>query len=159
MSHINAVILFVLRFVIGYSAVIGIVYISRWTYDNYIDTFKLPYIKQPIEIMNENKIIAVGEPIRMKLEINKPELLEVIASNVNIVCDSGNLITMAINNNKTLPVGEYVIYSDNYLLPNKINDGDTCQFNFINTYRINDSRQSDAILWSSEKFTVVKERD
>lgn len=113
--------------------------------------YQLPNVEQPIEINNPENKIAIGEVISMTLRVSKPVSL-VSRSQPNITCEDGNLVTLS-NSSKTLPVGEYVLKSDNYILPPKVNVGAVCKFNFVNTYQVNPIR-TEIIIWSSELFTV-----
>lgn len=127
-----------------------------WLYYNFFDSYTLPYVTEPIEIVNPNNEIAIGDTIVMKLVIQKTELLPIESNSVNITCDDGNLITMvAPEMAGTLPVGEHVSVIDSYDLPAKATIGSRCQFNFINTYHINQYIE-ETVIWSSEQFKVLK---
>lgn len=114
--------------------------------------YQIPYVKQPIEIMNENKEIRIGEVIRMKLYVSKPKYL-VSNSLPTITCSDGNLVTLAPSS-LTLPRGEYVYESETYVLPPKVAVGAECQFNFNNYYQLNPVR-NEPVTWSSEQFKVL----
>ncbi len=143
-----------LRFLAGYLITLGLIFGTQWTYYEYFDRYVLPTVAQPIEILNEDNEIAIGDVILMKLIIDKPEDILAIESSNDITCEGGNLVTMA--GGGTVSVGQFELISDNYLLPNKVGIGDVCQFNFRNRYQPNRQMQSELITWSSEKFTVVE---
>ena len=114
--------------------------------------YNLPTVKEPIPIENENHVIAIGEPIKMTLIINKPQDMTPTIVAHNITCNDGNLVTLS-STGKTMPKGSYTIHSSSYVLPPKVAKGATCKFNFINTYKLNPLR-SETVTWSSEEFVV-----
>lgn len=115
--------------------------------------YQVSDVKEPIKILNENRQIRVGEPIEMELIVNKPTNIKPVGS-VFITCDDGNLVTMnsAVTN---LPVGEYTVINNRYLLPPKVMVGAKCQFNFSNVYQVNPIREITRE-WNSEYFEVIK---
>lgn len=117
--------------------------------------YQLPVVEVPIEILNTNNVIAVGEPIEMLIKIDKPVELEPNTTKL-IVCDSGNLITLT-SSTRNLPVGQYEITSNTTLLPAKILDGDTCNFKFVVEYHLNPIR-TETQTWYSENFKVIESR-
>lgn len=116
--------------------------------------YHLPDIKEPIPILNQDNKIAVGENIRMQLEINK-RAATVNNNTVFITCDDGNLVTMSSENTKNLPVGTFVVVSDSYVLPPKVKVGSVCTFHFRNNYKVNPIR-SITKDWQSEPFEVKR---
>lgn len=114
--------------------------------------YGLPQITQPMPIENENKTIAIGEPIKMKMEISKPRDMTPSVSQRNLTCNDGNLVTLA-GGTTQIPTGSYTIHSSNYTLPPKVAKGSICKFNFVNTYKLNPLR-SETITYSSEDFKV-----
>lgn len=132
--------------IFGNLALIGLV--AWWL----LHPYGLPQITQPMPIENENNEIAIGEPIRMKLEINKPRDMQPTVVQRNLTCNDGNLVTMAGSPVPT-PVGNYTIHSENFILPPKVAKGSTCRFNFVNTYKLNPLR-SETETYSSEYFLV-----
>ena len=114
--------------------------------------YHLPYVKQPIPILNENKEIRIGQVIKMDLYVSKPEYM-VSESYPTITCTDGNLVTLSPAN-LTLPTGEYIFKSETYVLPPKVAVGSTCQFNFNNVYQVNPLR-TEPVTWSSEQFQVL----
>jgi|APGre2960657404_1045060.scaffolds.fasta_scaffold12679_4 hypothetical protein len=116
-----------------------------------IAPYKVPVVEEPIPIENINKTIAIGEPIEMLLKVEKHKELSPIVQH-NITCTDGNLVAMA-SSPKVIPTGKYTIHSKNFILPPKVAKGATCQFNFINTYKLNPLR-SQTEMWSSEQFKV-----
>lgn len=117
-----------------------------------LQPYELPYIKEPIKILNEDKTVRVGEPIKMEVHYIKLQQTTSINSSPRIECESGNLVTL-VGRNVDLPLGQHTIVSDSYLLPPKILDGDKCRFFFQTTFRINPIKtvQED---WVSDTFTV-----
>jgi hypothetical protein len=116
----------------------------------------LPTVDQPIPILNDDKTIAVGEPIVMELSVNKPQPVNVRGADRFIVCESGNLITLtptAVD----LPTGDFVVTSSSVILPAKIIDGDTCTFLYRISYYINPIR-SETSDYESEPFTTIQSR-
>lgn len=138
---------------IGYAIIVGnlllIGMVAWWL----LHPYTLPAIKEPIPIMNENKIVAVGEPIKMKLQINKPREMAPTSINRTISCNDGNLVTMTALA-QDMPTGSYTTHSENFILPPKVAKGSTCKFNFQNTYKLNPLR-SETVIWSSEDFRVA----
>lgn len=136
---------------LAWVAIVGNIFLilltGFWLYYPY----KLPYVQQPIEILNENKEIRIGEPIKMKLYVSKQQEL-ISSSRPNITCNDGNLVTLAPAT-KTLPKGEYSFETEAYTLPPKVSIGSMCKFNFVNTYDLNPIR-SETVTWSSGEFKV-----
>ena len=132
--------------IFGNLALIGLV--AWWL----LHPYTLPQIKEPIPIENTDKIVAVGEPIRMKLQIDKPREMAPTSINRTISCNDGNLVTMTALA-QDMPTGHYTIHSENFILPPKVAKGSTCRFNFVNTYKLNPLR-SETETYSSEYFLV-----
>lgn len=126
-----------------------IILTAFWLYYPY----QLPYVEQPIEILNENNEIAVGETIKMKINIVKEREAEVIVR-PNITCNDG-VITPLVSKDITLPLGAHIRFSNDYQMP-PAPVGSKCMFNFEVTYEVNPIR-TENITWSSEEFKVVKE--
>jgi len=116
--------------------------------------YQVSDVKVPIEILNENNEIAVGETIQLELQLTKPNNLRPNGS-VFITCKGGNLITLN-GSPQDLPVGQYTVKNDRYILPNKVSVGGKCTFVFKNSYPVNPVREITKT-WTSEEFTVVKE--
>lgn len=115
--------------------------------------YQVSEVKVPIEIENENNQIRVGERIEMRLQISKPNNIKPEGT-VFISCDDGNLVTMA-SLTSNLPVGEYSLINDKYVLPPKVAVGSKCVFNFRNSYQVNPIR--DIVKeWYSESFEVIR---
>ena len=112
----------------------------------------LPTVVTPIPILNPDQRIAVGEPIRMLLTIDKPQDVATERTSRAIVCDSGNLVTLT-ESTRDVPVGSFTTVADNVDLPPKVTPGDTCRFRYTVDYRINPIR-IDTVEWLSEPFTV-----
>jgi hypothetical protein len=118
--------------------------------------YEVSEVQVPIKILNENKEIPVNDNIIMELEVNKPNDRPVATASRSIVCDDGNLITLAPSVNN-LPVGEYTIVNDTFVLPPKTRPGAKCSFVFVNTYKVNPIREITKT-WTSEEFLVLRER-
>lgn len=112
----------------------------------------LPTITQPLPVLNEDHVVDVGEPIRLRLDVVKPTDLTTVATDRFITCDSGNLIPLA-SNPTSLPVGEYTIDADSVVLPPKALPGEVCILRYVITYRINPVRE-ERLSMESEPFTV-----
>lgn len=112
----------------------------------------LPTIKQPIPVLNPGQEIAVGEPIRLRLDVSKPQDINVESTDRFLVCESGNLVTLT-GTARDLPLGNYTIIADSTLLPNKVAVGDECQFLYRVRYYVNPIRDAD-VEYLSEPFTV-----
>lgn len=129
------------------SASILLLLLSFWS----LYPYPTPTIKEPIQILNQNKKIAIGDRIVMKLEVTKPADYSPKGS-VFITCNDGNLVTLApLTTN--LPVGSYTILNDKYTLPPKVAVGSECKFNFRNEYQVNPIRTVTGD-WASETFKV-----
>lgn len=111
--------------------------------------YKTTYLKQPIEILNPNNEIRIGDPIVMKLEVNKPNESQPISERF-IVCEDGNLVTLATSS-VNLPAGTYVVINDKTLLPPKVALDAKCKIQIVNTYRLNPVR-TETVIWESEYF-------
>ena len=120
-----------------------------------IQPTSLPTVDQPIPILNANKTVAVGEPIVMRLAVNKPDPVNVEAANRVIRCESGNLITLTPSA-VDLPTGDFVVESSSVVLPDKIIDGDRCTFLYRIEYYINPVR-SEVAEYESETFITVED--
>lgn len=150
------VLRFIIGFVLGYVISVGFVFALQWTYYNYIDQYQLPFITEPIPVLNQNNEVAIGDPILLGLKVSKPELVPLVDNSVDITCTDGNLITLAPSNTAgTLPVGVFEFVSDSYFMPDKAAPGSICQFNIVNTYEPNPYK-IETITWSSEQFKVIE---
>jgi hypothetical protein len=120
-----------------------------WT----IYPYKTADIKVPIEILNENKQVRVGEPIVMKLQVKKYTNLTPKGS-VYLKCNDGQVIELpsAVTNR---PPGEYETVVDKYRVPERATVGVKCTFNFRNAYQVNPIREI-VKDWYSEEFEVIK---
>jgi hypothetical protein len=114
----------------------------------------LPNIKEPIQVVNKNQEIAVGEIIELELEIRKPDNLVANSQSVFLTCNDGNLVTLAANQPSNLPKGEYNVKIDRYALPPKVSVGTICTFHIRNVYNINPLKQS-TIEWKSQAFKII----
>jgi hypothetical protein len=122
----------------------------------------LPYdvvqIKEPIKILNPNKQIAIGEPIIQELKIYKPNDQAPANASRLLVCENGRLINLAVVPNVlNLPIGEYTLTNDRYLLPSSVLPGDKCVFVWRQTYEVNPIREI-PVEWRTETFTVKESK-
>lgn len=117
-----------------------------------LQPYNLPYVEQPIPVLNEDKVVKVGDPIILRLDIIKTHDLESIGSEPRIECKSGNLVTL-VGNPVQLPVGDYELISDRFILPPKVLNNDLCKFVFRTTFSVNPIK-SKTTEWFSEIFTV-----
>ena len=116
----------------------------------------LPNVAQPIPILNRDNVIAVGEPIRMELRINKPLPIASEGSTRIMQCDSGLLDTFTPST-RDLPIGEYTLISDSTILPNSIIEEDTCRVVWRVRYEVNPLRHV-TTEFVTEPFTTILER-
>lgn len=114
--------------------------------------YQVADVVTPIPILNENNEIAIGEPIIMKIEVDKPYNYD-SETRKYIECDDGNLITLAPSINP-LPQGQYTITSDSNSLPPKALVGSTCTFTFEVHYTVNPLREIHKT-WTTEEFKVI----
>ena len=113
----------------------------------------LPTITEPIEVLNPGDAVAVGDPLVLRLEVDKPRPASPVNSARLLECESGNLVTLT-STPTPLPVGTYTVISDNLTIPAKVTPGDTCVATFNITFRINPIRDEVA-RWSSEPFVIL----
>jgi len=122
-----------------------------WT----LNAYKTADIDEPIKILNPDKQIAPGEKIVMELHITKYNLYPVKTYNA-ILCDNGRIYiigSMVPSGKASLPVGSFVRVQDTYSLPNDVEAGTVCHFEFQNTYEVNPVRNI-IKTWKSEDFSV-----
>lgn len=137
----------------AWAALLAVLFVTWQIIYWQVQSYELPYIQEPIKILNENKTIKIGEPIRMEIRYIKLHPTESINSSPTIQCESGNLVTM-VGREVDLPLGQRTLISDSYILPPKILDGDVCRFVFQTTFRINPIKTAQED-WYSEEFTVI----
>lgn len=111
-------------------------------------------VKQPIEIMNEGRIIDVGEEIITKTTYTKNMPLEATMYPV-LLCKSGNLVTFTPVT-RNAPVGTATIESAGLILPPKVLPGDQCQLAVTQVYQVNPIRKVSYVFYS-DYFTVGKD--
>lgn len=143
------------RFLFGAIFTVAVIAMFQAVYYLYLDQYTLPTVTEPIEIVNENNEIAIGEPIVMKLSIYKPQEIATYTTKF-ITCDDGNLVTLAPNR-QTLPQNDepYTVTSTSNLLPPKVLVGAECEFTFRVEFEINPLK-TDSREWTSETFTVIE---
>ena len=115
--------------------------------------YKVAEIKTPIQILNSNHQVAIGEPITMKIVLDKYSDIKPQVDTF-ITCDDYNTITQE-GKGASRPVGHFEYINNEYTVPKEANVGATCRFNFKNTYRVNPIRTVTEN-WYSEEFKVVK---
>jgi hypothetical protein len=137
---------------LGWMAILGNLSILLLVIFWLIFPYQLPYVYQPIEILNPNKTIAIGETIDMKIELVKKDNTEALIR-PNITCSDGITVPL-ITKDLSLPIGAHTLLSSAYSLP-PVNQGTTCRFNFDVNYQVNPIRDI-PMRWSSEEFTVKR---
>lgn len=110
-------------------------------------------VKQPVEVLNDGNEIAIGEPIVLRLVVDKPDGVRVVKADRFLECQSGNLVTLT-STPRDLPAGSYTLVNDETVLPAKVAPGDVCLFLLRNTYSVNPIR-TETVEWRSEWFTVL----
>ena len=114
---------------------------------------KTTQVQEPIEILNPRNEVPIGQPIVLRLVVDKPQGITTEQAQRFLECQSGNLVTLTASA-RDLPPGQYTIVSDSVILPAKVAPGDICVFVFRNTYRLNPIRTETA-QWTSEPFLVL----
>jgi hypothetical protein len=139
----------ILTFGIFLLASIIVLTVLVWT----IYPYKTADIQVPIEVLNKNKQVRVGEPIEMKLKIKKYTDITPKGA-VYLRCNDGQVIELpsAVTNR---PPGEYETVVDKYRVPERAVVGTKCTFNFRNAYQVNPIREI-VKDWYSEEFEVIK---
>ena len=115
--------------------------------------YQVSEVKVPIEILNENKQVRVGEPIVMRLQVKKYTNLTPKGS-VYLKCNDGQVLELpsAVTNR---PPGEYETVVDKYKVPERATVGVKCTFNFRNAYQVNPIREI-VKDWYSQEFEVIR---
>jgi len=114
--------------------------------------YKTAEVKVPIEILNPNKQVKVGEPILMKIVVDKQSDITPKGS-VYLRCNDGSIIELqSATSNR--PPGKYVLVVDKYKVPERAIIGSRCNFNFRNSYQVNLIREI-VKDWYSEEFEVI----
>lgn len=127
---------------------------SVWLYW-LVQPYQLPFVKEPIQILNKDKEVRKGEPILMQIEINKPNELQPYLSAHRVDCDGGTVTEFFRSTPREVPAGKRTVISSDYFLPEslQIKVGATCNFVFNLDYRINPLKTVGAT-WTSEDFKV-----
>lgn len=120
-----------------------------WT----VQPTNLPQIEQPIEVLNPQHEVAIGQPLVLKLEVTKT--IDRAPSNTTrfLECKSGNLVTLT-SSITNLPIGSYTVVSDNIVIPAKVTPGDTCHLVLHATFQINPIK-TESTSFASEDFLVL----
>jgi hypothetical protein len=130
------------------AAILGVVYFFYLV----LYPFKTVDLKEPIQVLNANKEVARGGDLILEIEYVKYDSFPV-TSNKNIICEDGNLVTMA-SNSTNLPKGEqkFVV---TFTVPQKTSIGN-CYLQYVNVYEVNPIRNITKV-WTTETFKVVNE--
>ena len=107
----------------------------------------------PFPILNENKTVALGEPIVFEMHYQKFMDVEGVSIK-HIICDNGRVITYAPVNT-ALPKGEGRIVSRNTTLPEDIQPNQYCTLHLNVAFQVNflrDIHQEN----QTEPFYVIK---
>ncbi len=115
--------------------------------------YQVSTVKEPIRILNEGKTVAIGTPIVQELVISKPNDEAPIETSRTIICSDGNLVTLSVLPGINLPIGDYTLVNDRYILPPKVAVGTSCQFIWRQAYQVNPVRTISAE-WRSEWFII-----
>lgn len=109
----------------------------------------------PMEVENENNLVVKGEPLRLRLDIDKQSDYRPIISR-NVVCGTKVFLIAPRfqGSGDARPQGQYEAHTD-YMLPDDIPMYEDCTFIFINEYQVNPVRTITRT-WVSEKFQVVE---
>lgn len=145
----HRILIIVLWLAIGFIAAVSMLMIA-WL----VLPYQVTNIKVPIQILNDNKEVGIGEPIIQELKINKPN--DIVPENPTrvLLCEDGNLVTLApLPTVLNLPVGKYTLINDRYVLPPKVALGESCVFVWRQSYRVNPIRVI-PVEWRSESFKV-----
>jgi len=148
MKHKNRIIVAAMWLAISLITLIAIT-IILWL----IMPYRVATIQQPINILNENNEIRIGEAIVQELKISKPNNEPPIDVSRLLLCEDGNLVTLAPVTASNLPIGTYTVINDTYILPPKVAVGTRCTFVFRQAYKVNPIRAV-PVEWRSEYFTV-----
>ena len=116
--------------------------------------YKTADLKVPVEVLNQNNKIGVGEKIVLKVEATKYSNVTPRRSEF-ITCDDGSLTFVDPGEPQNIPPGKYTIINDTNLVPAKLVPGLTCKFHFRYGYKVNPVKE---IIkeWESEPFLVVE---
>jgi hypothetical protein len=115
--------------------------------------YKTADIDVPIQILNENKQVKIGQPILMKLKVTKYTDITPKGS-VYLRCSDNTIIELQAST-VNRPPGEYQAIVDKYKVPDKVSAGVKCSFNFRNAYQVNPMREI-VKDWYSEEFEVIR---
>lgn len=129
------------------TAIIGLVYFFYLI----LYPFKTVDLVQPIKVLNENHEVQRGGDLILEIDYVKYGNYTVDSSK-NIICDDGNLVTMA-NNTTNLPAGQqkFVVA---FTIPQKISLAN-CYLQYTNVYKVNPLRNITKV-WATETFRVVE---
>lgn len=115
--------------------------------------YKTAEIKVPIQVLNENKEVKVGEPIKMFIVLDKYADIKPTVDTF-VSCNDFNTVPLEARG-AARPVGHYEFAVNIYTLPAGVKTGAICKFNFRNEYKVNPIRVITKN-WYSEQFKVVE---
>ncbi len=158
MSKVNArnIYTFIFRFVFGYTIAIGLVFSLRWTYYTYFDSYTVPTVYVPIEILNDDHIIDRGDTIHYIMHYDKPQDMHTNQITRQIICKDGNLVTLS-DSSVHLPntAGWEAFESDSIVLPMKTSTGTECRLEIIPEFQANPVKVEIVELYT-DWFRVVR---
>ncbi len=140
--HAMAILTFVMLTIIVLTALF-------WT----LYPYKTAEIEIPIQILNENKQVKIGEPILMRVVIDKQSDLTPEGS-VYLRCSDGSIVELQ-SSVVNRPPGKYETVVSKYRMPERAIVGSMCTFNFRNVYQVNPIREI-VKDWYSEEFQIIK---
>lgn len=113
--------------------------------------FKTVDLVQPMKVLNPNHTVQRGGELIIEVEYIKYGNYTV-DSTKNIICEDGNLVTMA-SNTTNLPAGQqkFVV---SFTVPAKTSLT-SCYLQYTNVYKVNPIRNITKV-WSTETFKVVE---
>lgn len=116
--------------------------------------YKIASIEEPIEVLNPNNEVAVGENLRLEVRVTKYDEIYPDRSEY-ITCNDGSLTFIDPGTAKIVPPGKYVIVNDDNVISPGIHIGSRCRFHFQYTYKVNPIRNV-IKEWDSEEFLVLR---
>lgn len=147
-------------FTVGIRAFIGFVLaVSIYVFFIFLYWSFFPYdtaeVVVPMEVENTNNQVVRGEPLRLRLDVDKRSDYRPIISR-NVVCGT-KVFLIAPNfqgGGDARPQGQYEAHTE-YMLPKDVPANTDCTFIFINEYQVNPVRTITRT-WVSEKFQIIE---
>ena len=109
-------------------------------------------IVEPIEVVNVDDTIKLGEKLHLRMIINKQSDFTPQISFV-INCEGTTYFVEPSTRSTTRPAGVHTA-EVKFTLPEDIETGVPCEFSFINSYQVNPTRNIRKT-WTSEPFKVI----